>query len=96
MMSRFAELIPKSFQTVKAFLPNMIQRNHGHVVSISSAAGLFGNVHLADYCASKFAAVGFNESLGVELDTIGKDQVFTTTVCPFFISTGMFEGVTTK
>lgn len=84
------------FWTVKAFLPSMIQRNHGHIVSIASAAGLFGSVGMTDYSASKFAAVGFNESLGMELDLLGKDGVFTTTVCPFYINTGMFDGVQTK
>ena len=46
------------FQTTKAFLPAMMERDHGHVVSIASSAGLVGVNGLADYCASKFAAVG--------------------------------------
>lgn len=81
------------FWTVKAFLPDMIKVNHGHVVTIASAAGVLGVNGLADYCASKFAAVGFDESLRFELEVLGKDQVHTTVVCPFYISTGMFEGV---
>ena len=55
------------FQTTKSFLPGMIERNHGHIVTIASSAGLFGVCTLADYCASKFAAVGFDESLRHEL-----------------------------
>ena len=54
-------------QTVKSFLPSMLQRNRGHVVSIASSAGFFGVTGLADYCASKFAAVGFDESLRNEI-----------------------------
>lgn len=42
----------------------MRERNFGHIVTISSMAGLSGAVQLVDYCASKFAAVGFIESLG--------------------------------
>jgi all-trans-retinol dehydrogenase (NAD+) len=84
------------FWTVKAFLPGMMQRNHGHIVSVASAAGLFGAVDLADYCASKFAAVGFNESLSIEIDTRGYTGVFCTTVCPYYINTGMFDGVQSK
>lgn len=84
------------FWTTKAFLPAMLKRNHGHVVTVASAAGLFGSHKLADYCASKFGAVGFGESLAAELHTLGKDGVKTTLVCPYFISTGMFDGVETR
>lgn len=42
------------FWTVKAFLPAMISRNHGHLVTVASSAGLVGVNGLADYCASKF------------------------------------------
>ena len=58
-------------QTVKAFLPAMLEKNHGHLVTIASSAGLFGNAGLADYCASKFAAVGFDESVRSEIAVKG-------------------------
>ncbi|XP_041361239.1 epidermal retinol dehydrogenase 2-like [Gigantopelta aegis] len=80
------------FWTVKAFMPAMMEHNHGHIVNIASSAGLIGITGLADYCASKFAAVGFDESLRFELLDLGKDGVHTTVVCPYLISTGMFEG----
>jgi all-trans-retinol dehydrogenase (NAD+) len=83
------------FWTVKAFLPSMIERNTGHIVTIASAAGLVGVKGLGDYCASKFAAFGFDESLRMELRRL-KSRVRTTVVCPFFIDTGMFTGVKTK
>jgi all-trans-retinol dehydrogenase (NAD+) len=73
----------------------MIGRNSGHIVNIASAAGLIGVRGLADYCASKFAAYGFNESIRMELRRI-KSGVRTTVVCPFFIDTGMFSGVKTR
>ncbi|MDR1930221.1 MAG: SDR family oxidoreductase [Treponema sp.] len=83
------------FWTVKAFLPGMIERDSGHIVTVSSAAGIIGVKGLADYCASKFAAVGFDESLRMELKD-RKSRVGTTLVCPYFIDTGMFEGVKTR
>ena len=46
--------------TVKAFLPSMLKRNFGHIVTLASAAGLVGVSGLADYCSSKFGAVGFD------------------------------------
>ncbi|XP_028824656.1 epidermal retinol dehydrogenase 2 [Denticeps clupeoides] len=84
------------FWTYKAFLPAMMAGNHGHLVSIASSAGLIGVSGLADYCASKFAAVGFAESVALELLANGTDGVKTTIVCPFFINTGMFDGANTK
>ena len=83
------------FWTCKAFLPSMVERNSGHIVTISSAAGLIGVKGLADYCAGKFAAFGFNESLRMDLRRM-KSAIKTTVVCPFFIDTGMFEGVKTR
>jgi all-trans-retinol dehydrogenase (NAD+) len=83
------------FWTCKAFLPSMIERNSGHIVTISSAAGLIGVRRLSDYCTAKFAAFGFDESLRMELRQM-KSAVKTTVICPFFIDTGMFLGVKTK
>lgn len=81
--------------TVREFLPSMLQKNHGHIVTIASVAGLVGVNGLADYCASKFGAVGFDESLRMELNQL-KTKVRTTCICPYFINTGMFEGVQSK
>lgn len=81
--------------TTKAFLPDMIANNRGHVVTISSAGGLLGVSRLADYSASKFAVFGFDESLRMELRRL-RSKVRTTIVCPFYIRTGMFDGVKTR
>lgn len=45
----------------------MITQDSGHIVTVASLAGLTGSDRLVDYCASKFAAVGFDESLRTEL-----------------------------
>ena len=52
---------------MKVFLPDMIKRNSGHIVTIASMAGHVGVTGLSDYCASKFGAIGFDESLRMEL-----------------------------
>lgn len=83
------------FWTCRSFLPGMIERKKGHVVTIASMAGHTGVPRLADYAASKFAAVGFDESLRVEMKKYNTG-VKTTCVCPFYISTGMFEGVKSR
>lgn len=42
----------------QAFLPSMINNNHGHIVALSSMAGVTGLVNLVPYCGSKFAVRG--------------------------------------
>ncbi|XGW20876.1 hypothetical protein V3C99_004111 [Haemonchus contortus] len=84
------------FYTTKAFVPGMLEADHGHVVTIASIAGKVGVAGLVDYCASKHGAIGFHESLTAELDSLGKHGVKTTVVCPYYIDTGMFDGVQTK
>ena len=79
----------------RAFLGGMIERNRGTVVTIASAAGLVGVARQTDYSASKFAAFGFTESLRAEL-AAERSRVGTLVVCPYYINTGMFAGVTTK
>jgi all-trans-retinol dehydrogenase (NAD+) len=83
------------FWTTKAFLPGMIDRGSGHLVNVASAAGLIGSPRETDYAASKFAAVGFNEALRLELKR-SAPGVRTTVICPFYIDTGMFAGVKTR
>ncbi|CAF0715365.1 unnamed protein product [Adineta steineri] len=51
----------------QAFLPAMIERHYGHIVAITSNCGLFGLSHLGDYCASKFAIIGYMESVEDEI-----------------------------
>jgi all-trans-retinol dehydrogenase (NAD+) len=69
------------FWTVKAFLPDMVQANSGHIVNAASAGGLVGTSGLVDYSASKFAAFGFHEALRVELKK-QKLNIHTTDICP--------------
>jgi len=83
------------FWVTRAFLPAMIERGSGHVVTVASAAGLIGVPKQTDYGASKHAAVGFDESLRMELRRTAPG-VMTTVVCPTYIDTGMFAGVTTR
>lgn len=83
------------FWTTRAFLPTMMERRRGHIVTIASAGGIVGTARLTDYCASKFAAVGFDDSLRLELKRLNA-PIHTTVVCPFYIDTGMFEGVKSR
>jgi len=74
------------------FLPDMVARGRGNIVNIASSAGMLGMVNLSDYCASKFADVGFSEALRRELKSNGHGNIMVTCVCPYVIDTGMFKG----
>ena len=75
----------------RAALPEMIARKSGTIVSISSGAGKVGIPAMGIYCASKFALVGFFDSLRHELRN--KDAgVKVIVVCPGFMATKMFVG----
>jgi NAD(P)-dependent dehydrogenase (short-subunit alcohol dehydrogenase family) len=76
----------------RAFLPGMIKKGRGHVVMMSSAAGLLGVPGMAAYSASKHAVIGFAESIRLELRKLGHRGIGMTIVCPSFVKTGMFEG----
>ena len=73
-------------------LPDMLRRNCGHICNIASAGGMLGNPKMSVYGASKWAVIGWSESMRIELQQ-QKSNVRVTTVAPYFISTGMFTGV---
>lgn len=54
-------------QIIQAFLPEMISRNEGSLVALSSCAGLFGLPNLVPYCGTKFAVRGYMAALAEEL-----------------------------
>ncbi len=83
------------FWTTQAVLPGMMSRGRGHIVTIASASGLVGAANLVDYASSKHAAVGFDESLRLELRRQGH-RIDTTVVCPYFVNTGMFAGAKSR
>lgn len=77
----------------RPFLPPMIEgREECRVLNVASAAGLVSNPRMAVYAASKWAAIGFSDSLRLELEQAGHSHVKVTTLCPTYIATGMFEG----
>ncbi|NXE79643.1 RDHE2 dehydrogenase, partial [Cochlearius cochlearius] len=78
--------------TCKAFLPAMMARNRGHLVSVASAAGLLGAYRATDYSASKYAIIGMMEALDSELYHTGKQGIKTTIICPYFVNTELAKG----
>lgn len=79
----------------RAFLPDMLRRNRGHICNITSAGGMLGNPRMSVYGASKWGAIGWSESMRIELES-SKSNVHVTTVAPYYINTGMFDGVKSR
>ncbi len=77
----------------REFMPAMIASpQECRLVNLASAAGLTPNPRMAAYAASKWAVIGWSDSVRLELKQAGIDHVKVTTVCPYYINTGMFEG----
>ena len=72
----------------KSFLESMISRREGHIVNVASVAASIGVPGLGAYCASKFAMLGFSESLSHELHDTG---VNITVISPIGVKTNFFN-----
>lgn len=72
----------------KAFLNPMLRQKSGHIINVASLAASFGIPGLAAYCGSKFAILGFSESLKHELHGTG---IRVTVVSPIGVKTNFFQ-----
>jgi short-subunit dehydrogenase len=76
-----------------AFLPGMIAApGECRMLNLASAAGFTPNPRMAVYAASKWAVIGWSDSVRLELKQAGHDHVKVTTACPYYTNTGMFDG----
>ena len=76
-----------------ALLPAMIEApGECRLLNLASAAGFTPNPRMAAYAASKWAVIGWSDSVRLELKQAGFDHVKVTTVCPYYTRTGMFDG----
>ncbi|WP_149206407.1 3-ketoacyl-ACP reductase [Flavobacterium johnsoniae] len=95
---KFLELEPAEFEkiiqvnlmgtyyTTRAIIPNMIERQTGDIINISSTAGLNGNALTSAYSASKFAVLGLTDSLMQEMR---KHNIRVTALTPSTVATDM-------
>ncbi|MBS0226186.1 MAG: SDR family NAD(P)-dependent oxidoreductase [Proteobacteria bacterium] len=79
---------------VRALLPAMVAdaSRERRILNISSAAATVSNPRMSVYAASKWAMLGWSDSLRLELKQSGHRHLRVTTFCPSYITTGMFEG----
>ena len=74
-------------QFTRELLPSLLARPEAHVLNVCSMFGLVGMPKLAAYTTSKFAMVGFSDSLRAEF---GRDGLGVTALCPGFVDTNLF------
>ena len=95
---KFLELEPTDWERIiqvnlmgtyfvtRAVLPNMIERQTGDIINISSTAGLAGNALTSAYSASKFAVLGLTDSL---MQEVRKHNIRVTALTPSTVATDM-------
>lgn len=81
------------YWTLKAFLPSMIEKNHGHIVALSSMVAFTDVTHGTVYCPTKSAIKALMGAVSDELRTYskGKSLIKFTTVYPALILTGLVK-----
>jgi len=73
---------------VQSFLPVFKEQGYGHIVNISSLAGLVGHIGIGAYSATKHAVVGYSEVLRAELR---RYNIGVTVICPGIINTNIVQ-----
>ncbi len=74
----------------KAVLPEMLKNNYGRIINISSVSGKTGDPFGSAYCASKFALIGFTQSLAQES---ASKNITANCICPGWVETKMAEDI---
>jgi all-trans-retinol dehydrogenase (NAD+) len=75
-----------------AFLPDLIGRAEARLVNIASASAVLALPLATTYAATKWAVLGFSDSLREELRLAGHHHVRISTICPSYMATGLFDG----
>ena len=83
-----------TFYCIKAFLPAMLERNSGRIITLSSASGKQPAALNSDYAASKHGVIGLTKTVAIELGILGKNGVTANALCPGPIATPMMEAIT--
>lgn len=75
-----------TYYVTKAVLPQLIEKNQGDIINVSSTAGLNGSPNTSAYSASKFGVIGFSDSL---MQEVRKNNIRVCTLMPSTIASDM-------
>lgn len=75
-----------TYYVTKAVLPQLVEKNQGDIINVSSTAGLNGSPNTSAYSASKFGVIGFSDSLMRE---VRKNDIRVCTLMPSTIASDM-------
>ncbi|MGI6576291.1 MAG: SDR family NAD(P)-dependent oxidoreductase [bacterium] len=78
------------FLFCKYVIPIMKKQQSGSIINISSLAGLKGHINRTPYCASKWAILGMNRAIAME---VGPDNIRSNVVCPGAVAGERFTGI---
>lgn len=76
----------------RVFINEMIKQGKGHIINIASASAFIPLPKGTVYASSKWAVLGWSESLRMELEQ-AKNGLYVTTICPSYIDSELFKGV---
>ncbi len=81
-----------TYHCCKAFVPGMVERNHGRVIIMSSIMGKQANPANSSYAAAKHALIGITRTLAAEVAIMGAKGVTVNAICPGIANTEMITG----
>lgn len=85
----FNENVLSLFNVAESLLPQMVSTGRGQFVSLAGLGGHLGLPRLTSYCSSKYAVVGFLDSLRAELKSEGLNDITITELSPFHCLPGV-------
>jgi 3-hydroxybutyrate dehydrogenase len=80
--------LSSAFHTIRAVLPEMIQRGYGRIINVASAHGLVASPYKSAYVAAKHGVIGLTKTVALEAAT---SQVTCNAICPGFVLTPLVE-----
>ncbi len=82
-----------TYYVTRTVLPDMMRRNTGNIINVSSTAGQRGNATTSAYSASKFGVIGFTESL---MQEARKSNIRVTALTPSTVNTELASNIGLK
>jgi NAD(P)-dependent dehydrogenase (short-subunit alcohol dehydrogenase family) len=83
--------LSSAFYCTSAAVPHMTEKNHGHIIMMSSIIGQMGNVGQSNYAAAKAGMIAFAKSAAKEL---ARNNITVNAMCPGFVETDMVIALT--